>query len=163
MNRYFQLASADLVVPNQDACMLFHIPPCTRLKHAAGHLMWDFTTLREIVDTVPGNTALQNKALVTANKIMNAFTSGDPENIKRLRGIAEDVFGKGWYAKGDKIYNEGPKKAQIVGISYCHIVSHYLRLRVMSNMFCFNRIQHGCGLIQSPSRRQRGPGPPKSI
>ncbi|KAG2746357.1 glycoside hydrolase family 38 protein [Suillus brevipes Sb2] len=110
MNRYFELASADLVVPNQDAW----------------HLMWDFTTLREIVDTVPGNTALQNKALVTANKIMNAFTSGDPENVKRLRGIAEDVFGKDWYAKGDKIYNEGPKKVQVVGISYCHIDTAWL-------------------------------------
>lgn len=110
MNRYFQLATADLVVPNQDAW----------------HLMWDFSTLREIVDTVPGNTALQNKALVTANKIMNVFKSGDPENVKRMRGIAEDVFGKGWQAKGDKIYNEGPKKAQVVGISYCHIDTAWL-------------------------------------
>ncbi|KAG2052533.1 glycoside hydrolase family 38 protein [Suillus hirtellus] len=96
------------------------------LKLAAGHLMWDFTTLREIVDTVPGNTNLQNKALVTANKIMNAFKSGDPENVKRMRGIAEDVFGKGWHAKGDKIYNEGPKQAQVVGISYCHIDTAWL-------------------------------------
>ncbi|OJA11450.1 hypothetical protein AZE42_08844 [Rhizopogon vesiculosus] len=110
MNRYFSLASADLVVPNQDAW----------------HLMWDFTTLREIADTLPGNTVLQNKALVTANKIMNAFTSGDPENVNRMRGIAEDVFGKGWQAKGDKIYNEGPKSAQVVGISYCHIDTAWL-------------------------------------
>ncbi|KAG1744557.1 glycoside hydrolase family 38 protein [Suillus paluster] len=98
-------------------------PPDVNLPR---HLMWDFDTLREIVDTVPGNTALQNKALVTANKIMNAFKSGDPENVKRLRGIAEDVFGKGWHAKGDKIYNEGPKKAQVVGISYCHIDTAWL-------------------------------------
>lgn len=143
--------------------MLLHIPPYFQLKLAAGHLMWDFTTLREIVDTVPGNTNLQNKALVTANKIMNAFKSGDPENVKRMRGIAEDVFGKGWHAKGDKIYNEGPKKAQVVGISYCHIVSYYLRSQVVSNMLCFNRIQHGCGLIQSLSRRQQGPGLPRLI
>jgi len=94
--------------------------------------MWDFVTLREIVDSVPVNTALQNKALFTANKIMNAFKSGDPDNVNRMRGIAEDVFGKGWQAKGDKIYNEGPKKAQIVGISYCHIVSHYLQMQVMT-------------------------------
>lgn len=90
--------------------------------------MRDFATLREIVDTLPGNTALQNKALVTANKIMNAFKSGDPENVKLMRGIAEDVFGEGWQAKGDKIYNEGPKSAQVVGISYCHIVSYYILL-----------------------------------
>jgi len=162
MNRYFSLASADLVVPNQDACMLPHIASCVPLKLAAGHLMWDFVTLREIVDTLPGNTALQNKALVTANKIMNAFKSGDPENVKVMRGIAEDVFGKGWQAKGSKIYNEGPKNAQVVGISYCHIVSCFI-ISVVSNVTSFNRIQHGCGHIRSLSKRQRGPGPPRLI
>lgn len=40
MNRYFSLASADLVVPNMDAW----------------GLLWDFQTLQEIVDTLPGNT-----------------------------------------------------------------------------------------------------------
>ena len=40
MNRYFSLASAELVVPNMDAW----------------GLLWDFQTLREIVDTLPGNT-----------------------------------------------------------------------------------------------------------
>jgi hypothetical protein len=40
MNRYFGLASADLVVPNQEAL----------------GLLWDFTALRQLVDTLPGNT-----------------------------------------------------------------------------------------------------------
>ena len=40
MNRYFSLASAALVVPNMEAW----------------GLLWDFQTLREIVDTLPGNT-----------------------------------------------------------------------------------------------------------
>lgn len=40
MNRYFSLASADLVVPNQDAW----------------GLLQDFTTLRELGNTLPGNT-----------------------------------------------------------------------------------------------------------
>ena len=40
MNRYFALASADLVVPNMEAW----------------GLLWDFQTLRELVDTLPGNT-----------------------------------------------------------------------------------------------------------
>ena len=86
--------------------------------------MWDFNTLREIVDTLPGNSPLQNKALVTANAIMNAFKAGDPENIKQMQGIAEDVFGKSWQEKGAAIYQEGPEKAQVVGISYCHIVRY---------------------------------------
>ena len=40
MNRYFSLASAELVVPNVEAW----------------GLLWDFQTLREIVDTLPGNS-----------------------------------------------------------------------------------------------------------
>ena len=125
MNRYFHLASADIVVPNQDACMskegVFLILVDRLLS---GHLMWDFNTLKEIVDTLPGNSPLQNKALVTANAIMNAFKTGDPENIKQMREIAEDVFGKSWQEKGADIYQEGPEKAQVVGISYCHIVRY---------------------------------------
>jgi hypothetical protein len=65
-NRYFTLASADLVVPNQDAW----------------HLFWDFTTLREIVDSLPGNSTLQNLALTTANEIMNEFNVNDPVSIR---------------------------------------------------------------------------------
>jgi alpha-mannosidase len=40
MNRYFSLDSADLVVPNMEAW----------------GLLWDFQTLRQLVDTLPGNT-----------------------------------------------------------------------------------------------------------
>lgn len=40
MNRFFSLASADLVVPNMEAWAL----------------LWDFETLRQLVDSVPGNT-----------------------------------------------------------------------------------------------------------
>ena len=125
MNRYFNLASADIVVPNQDACMYKDNIFCILVDHLlSGHLMWDFNTLREIGETLPGNSPLQNKALVTANAIMNAFKTGDPENIKQMREIAEDIFGKDWHAKGADIYQEGPQKAEVVGISYCHIVRY---------------------------------------
>ena len=40
MNRWFTLASADLVVPNMDAW----------------GLLWDFEALKQIIDTVPGDT-----------------------------------------------------------------------------------------------------------
>ena len=40
MNRYFKLASADLVVPNQEAW----------------RLLWDFEVLKQIIDELPGNT-----------------------------------------------------------------------------------------------------------
>ncbi|KAF7428479.1 Glycoside hydrolase, 38 vacuolar alpha mannosidase [Pleurotus ostreatus] len=110
MNRYFTLASADLVVPNQQAWALF----------------WDFVTLREIADTLPGNTPLQNKALSTANEIMNVFNKGDASDINRARKLAEEVFGEGWESKGAAIYDEGPKKSLVWGIGHCHIDTAWL-------------------------------------
>ena len=40
MNRYFRLDSADLVAPNQEAWRLY----------------WDFEALKQVMDTLPGNT-----------------------------------------------------------------------------------------------------------
>ena len=105
MNRYFGLRTADIVVLNMDAW----------------HLLWDFTTLREISENIPGNTALQNKALTVANEIMNVFDKGDIGSIDRARKLAEEVFGENWDKKGGKIYEEGAKKAQVWGIGHCHI------------------------------------------
>ncbi|KAI0776540.1 glycosyl hydrolases family 38 N-terminal domain-containing protein [Trametes elegans] len=110
MNRFFQLASADLVVPNV----------------GAWDLLWDFQTLRELTDSLAGNTSLQNKALTTANAIMNVFEKGDPSTIAAARKRAEDVFGEGWDRKGDKIYADGPEKPQIWGIGHCHIDTAWL-------------------------------------
>lgn len=97
MNRYFSLASADLVVPHQEAWAL----------------LWDFTTLREIADTLPGSGSLQNKALVVANEIMNVFDNNDLNSIARARKRAEEVFGEGWERKREKIYEEGAQKTQV--------------------------------------------------
>lgn len=108
MNRYFTLDSADLVVPNLPAWAL----------------LWDFQTLNQIIDTLPGNTPLQNQALVTANAIMNAFKTGRLEDILECRRIAEEgVFGVGWEEKAGDIYKEGPGKegSKIWGIGHCHI------------------------------------------
>ncbi|PCH42793.1 glycoside hydrolase family 38 protein [Wolfiporia cocos MD-104 SS10] len=110
MNRYFQLASADLVVPNQDAW----------------RLLWDFQTLREISETLPGNTSLQNRALVAANAIMNAFDKNDAQSIGHARALAEGVFGEAWEGKGERIYEEGAKEATVWGIGYCHIDTAWL-------------------------------------
>ena len=52
---------------------------------------------------------LQNKALTVANKIMNVFNKNDLSTIGKARKLAEEVFGKGWEAKGASIYDEGPK------------------------------------------------------
>ena len=105
MNRYFTLDSADLVVPNQDAW----------------GLLWDFHALHQLVDSVPGDTSLQNKALGVANEITNVFRKGDIADIRKARMLAENVFGEGWQSKVEKIYEEGDRKAQIWGIGHCHI------------------------------------------
>ncbi|KAI0338667.1 hypothetical protein BDW22DRAFT_1362757 [Trametopsis cervina] len=110
MNRYFGLASADLVVPNQEAW----------------NLLWDFTTLKEVSETIPGNTSLQNKALTVANEIMNVFNNNDVGSIGKARKLAESVLGKDWEKKQDKIYQEGPERSQIWGIGYCHIDTAWL-------------------------------------
>lgn len=112
MNRYFSLASADLVVPNQEAWGLWH----------------DFTTLREISETLPGNTSLQNRALVAANAIMNAFDKHEPTSVSRARAIAAEVFGAGWEEKGAAVYEEGVPKGEesIWGVGNCHIDTAWL-------------------------------------
>ncbi|KAI0293181.1 glycosyl hydrolases family 38 N-terminal domain-containing protein [Multifurca ochricompacta] len=104
-NRNFQLASADLVVPNMPAW----------------GLLWDFTALRELIGTLPGNSTLQNKALTVANAIMNAFYKNDPESIPAARKLADEVFGEKWEERGEGIYEIGPKEAQVWGIGHCHI------------------------------------------
>ncbi|OCH89390.1 glycoside hydrolase family 38 protein [Obba rivulosa] len=110
MNRFFQLASADLVVPRADAWAL----------------LWDFQTLRELVDTLPGNTALQNRALSVANEIMNVFDNTDLASIPRARKLAETVFGEAWESKGEGIYKDGAERPQIWGIGHCHIDTAWL-------------------------------------
>ncbi|KZV60805.1 glycoside hydrolase family 38 protein [Peniophora sp. CONT] len=109
-NRYFTLASAEIVAPNMDAW----------------NLMLDFDALKQFADSVPGNTPLQNKAVVVANEIMNIFRTGDEESILKARKKAEEVFGEGWEAKGAGVYDEGAKEAQIVGIGHCHIDTAWL-------------------------------------
>jgi alpha-mannosidase len=80
---------------------------------------------RELVDTLPGNTPLQNLALTTANAIMNAFQSGSQESITAARKLAERVFGQDW----EKTDFSSPPKGDapaIWGIGHCHIDSAWL-------------------------------------
>lgn len=110
MNRFFRLASADLVVPNMPAW----------------HLLWDFTTLKELASTLPGNTPLQNQAITVANEIMNVFEHGTAADVEKARKLAEQVFGEGWQAKGDGVYKEGTGEKRIWGIGHCHIDTAWL-------------------------------------
>ena len=83
--------------------------------------MWDFNTLKQLVETLPGNTALQNKALVVANSIINTFNHEDKASIAKARKLAEQIFGEGWAQKGVDVYKAGNVTGQIYGIGHCHI------------------------------------------
>ena len=109
MNRFFRLASADLVVPNQDAW----------------RLLADFTTLRELADSLPGNSSVQNQAMVVANKIMNVFDITDPASVNEARKVSEEVFGENWEKAGSEVYNAKDKenRPRVWGIGHCHIDS----------------------------------------
>ncbi|KAF9516132.1 glycoside hydrolase family 38 protein [Hydnum rufescens UP504] len=109
-NRYFNLDSADLVVPNMEAW----------------RLMWDFNTLRQLSDALPGNTPLQNQALTVATDILNVFRYDDPSTIAKSRKLAEQVLGEGWEKKADGVYNEGTGKIHLWGIGHCHIDTAWL-------------------------------------
>lgn len=86
--------------------------------------MWDFNTLTQLADNLPGNSSLQNLALTTANEIMNVFRHDDPSTITKSRKVAEKVFGKGWEEKGAGVYKvmEGNAKVNIWGIGHCELV-----------------------------------------
>ena len=142
MNRFFQLASADLVVPHQEAW----------------GLLADFTTLREIANTLPGNGSLQNKAITVANAIMNEFDETDKTSIGRARKIAEEVFGKNWEEKAEGIYNEGTRKAQVWGIGYCHIDTAWSVNHSVLCIFMLNYLRIGYGLTASLSKRSLAHG-----
>ncbi len=81
--------------------------------------MWDFNTLRQLSDSLPGNHPLQNQSLIVANEIINTFRHDDLSTITKARKVAEQVFGSGWERKGDKIYNEGHGVVQVWGIGHC--------------------------------------------
>ena len=79
--------------------------------------------------------SLQNKALVVANDVMNAFNKNEPGSVNACRRIMEDAFGEGWQAKGAGVYDEGDSDANTpiwgIGMSMVHllleIVSFFFR------------------------------------
>jgi alpha-mannosidase len=79
-NRYYQLNSADLVVLNMDAW----------------RVLWDFDTLHQLNNDLPGDSSLSKRALWAANEMMNVFVEGDVDSLKRCREVAEMVLGKEW-------------------------------------------------------------------
>jgi alpha-mannosidase len=127
MNRYFRLDSADLIVPNQEAWgLLADFQTLVGRLPSPTNKTDRLSSQRELVDTLPGNTPLQNQALTTANAIMNAFSAGSPESITAARTLARGVFGESWEALGARVYDVGPETPLVWGIGHCHIDSAWL-------------------------------------
>ncbi|PWZ01460.1 putative AMS1-alpha-mannosidase [Testicularia cyperi] len=113
-NRYFELASCDIVVKRAEVW----------------RLMWDFETLQGCVKNLSKDSELQNRALWVANQIQNTFRKADLDSIPRCRKLAEEILGKGWQEKGEKVYEEdiveGREDTRIWSIGHTHIDSAWL-------------------------------------
>lgn len=112
-NRFFVLASADIVVK----------------RPQAWKLMWDWEILRGCVNEMPKDGVLQNKALWICNEIMSTFRKGDLSSIERCRKIAEEILGAKWEEEGASIYedSEGDRAApQLWSLGHTHIDTAWL-------------------------------------
>jgi alpha-mannosidase len=74
------------------------------------HLMWDFTLLHQITESLPWDSPVTNRALYTANAIMNEFDPLDLKSLKRCRKIAEGMLGEDWEKKIEASRDEGKDK-----------------------------------------------------
>jgi hypothetical protein len=113
-------SSACLVGWNALSSFSFALLTARPSPRTAWHLLWDFRTLNSLARVLPQSSPLQNKAMVTANQILNVFKWDDLSTIDEARKLAEEVLGKGWWEKGDKVYEEGGR-APSVAISNCHM------------------------------------------
>lgn len=113
---YFELATADIVVPRMQAW----------------HLMWDFEIITGITKSVPTTSPICLKAQSVAMEIMNTFKPDDPSTISAGRKIAEKIFGANWTQR--EIYDpktdwdlEGDQEGvPVFAIGHCHIDSAWL-------------------------------------
>ncbi|POY72711.1 hypothetical protein BMF94_4542 [Rhodotorula taiwanensis] len=113
MNRYYTLASADLVVPRMEAW----------------RLLWDFRVLKDLTRALPERSPLGVKCFEVANAIMNVFRPDDVSTIAASRKLAAEVFGgPEWEKEGHKVYGTDPVKDGVASyaIGNCHIDTAWL-------------------------------------
>ncbi|SPO21157.1 probable AMS1 - alpha-mannosidase [Ustilago trichophora] len=113
-NRYFDLASCDIVVKRPEAWKL----------------MWDFELLEGCVKNLGRDTELQNRALWVANQIQNTFRKNDLDSIPRCRELAQEILGKDWDENIEDIFDrdvvEGREDVRIWSLGHSHIDSAWL-------------------------------------
>lgn len=107
-NRYFTLASCDLVAPNM----------------IAWRLMWDYIVIRDISREMPQDGYESHEALKAANRIMNTFQSGNEKSLIACRKIADSILG----TKRDThdVYGSKAVRPPVTAVGHCHIDTAWL-------------------------------------
>jgi len=73
--------------------------------------MWDFNTLKGLLDALPSDTPLAMRCQYVANEIMNIFVPSDPDSIKKARKAAETILGENWESMMEDD-SQAPEKQQ---------------------------------------------------
>jgi hypothetical protein len=107
-NRTFTLAKASLVAPNLTA-------------HS---LLQSFTILKQIAEAQT-DTSLGQRALYTANEIMNQFVPGEPKSIEKGLELAKTVLGD-W----EKSSSGEQKDAEIFALGHWCVPSLFKMVRM---------------------------------
>lgn len=106
-NRYFALTKAQISAINLDA----------------RQLRIDTWIIGDAAREFPEDSWEQHKALNTVTDIINNFVLGDPESLKKCRGIAQEYIGS--HVDSAKVYDSGTLP-QVYGIGHCHIDTCWL-------------------------------------
>jgi alpha-mannosidase len=99
-NRYFQVTTSALVVPNPLAWQLYY----------------DFQIISSMARDLPEHSELAVKALKVGNDIINAFVPGNDESLKEGHRIAKTLLDR----KGND------KRHHIIATGHCHIDTAWL-------------------------------------
>jgi alpha-mannosidase len=105
-NRYFNLRTADIVIP--------YMP--------AWHLFWDYGVITDCARELGGWE--ERQALSVATEIVNTFRRGDRKSIDECRKIAQKFLGTKVHSH--KVYEGDDDSVLVTGIGHCHIDTAWL-------------------------------------
>ncbi|GAA5976513.1 hypothetical protein JCM11641_001325 [Rhodosporidiobolus odoratus] len=112
-DRYFRLASADIVVPRMEAW----------------RLLWDFRVIKDLARELGERSVLGNTCMEMGNEIMNIFRPSDLSTLSTCRKLASTIFGgPEWEKLGHKVYGKDPSEEGVKawGVPNCHIDTAWL-------------------------------------
>ncbi|PNH11583.1 Alpha-mannosidase [Tetrabaena socialis] len=99
-NRYFELKTAELAVPNLPVTALFH----------------DLRALTGLARELPPGNVTEETALYVANKIVNTYRPRDPASVEAARALAASVLAR----------RDPADRMQVYAVGHCHIDTAWL-------------------------------------